>query len=113
MRYGVFLALMAFTGCQGAEVRKHTPSTNSKEALSAVGHVADALAGQSLSDVQKKKLTSDIQKDKQVRSALKSIADSMDVKKAVVKYCPVDGQRYSVDQTVCPVHHVTLETLTD
>lgn len=113
MRCCVFLALAAFTGCQSAAVKKNTSPANSKETLSAVGKVADALTGQSLTDDQKKKLTNDIQKDKQVQSALKSISDSMDLKKAEVKYCPVDGQRFSVNQTICPIHHVPLKTLAD
>lgn len=113
VRLCVFLAFMVLAGCQSVAIKKTTSPANSKETLNAVGQVADALTGQPLTEAQKKKLTNDIQKDKQVRSALKSIADSMDLKKAVVKYCPVDGQRYSVDQNICPVHHVPLQNLVD
>ncbi len=26
-----------------------------------------------------------------------------------VKYCPVDGQRFSADVDICPIHHVKLK----
>lgn len=110
----VVLLFSALAGCVTTPSKKGPAvAESSKDVLNAVGQVADALSGQSLSDEQKKKLIKDIQKDKEAQSALRSIADGMDVKKTVVKYCPVDGKRYSVDQEVCPEHHVRLETLVD
>ena len=109
----LFFFLSAFAGCASTSAKGPAGAETSNDALSAVGQVADALTGQSLSDEQKKKLTKDIQKDKEAQSALRSIADAMDVKKSGVKYCPVDGKRYSVNQDLCPVHHVRLETLVD
>lgn len=79
----------------------------------AVGQVADAITGQELTDEQKRKLTKDIQSDKDTQSALNVIADAMDLKKIVIKYCPVDGQRYNPSVENCPVHKVKLEELAD
>ena len=75
--------------------------------------VAGALSGQELTDEQKKKLVSDIRKDKEAQSALRSIAGAMDMKQAAIKYCPVDGKRFSPDHDICPVHKVKLEELAD
>jgi hypothetical protein len=105
---------MVLAGCQSIPKNPDLhPKESSKEILTAVGQVADALAGQELTEDQKKKFTRDIQKDKDAQSALRSIAGAMDAKKAVVKYCPLDGKRYSVDLQMCPVHHVKLEELVD
>ena len=90
------------------------PSKGSnKDVASAIGNVADALAGQPLTDEQKRKLTKDIQKDKDAQSALRSIAGAMDIKQVAVKYCPVDGQRFSAALQICPVHKVKLNELVD
>lgn len=101
-------------GCQTTSTRKTSQAKESnKEMLNAVGQVAGALAGQELTDAQKKKLVRDVQKDKDAQSALRSIAGAMDIKQATVKYCPVDGKRYSHDLSICPVHKITLQELVD
>ncbi len=108
------IASLMVVGCQTAPARKtsHAKESN-KEMLNAVGEVAGVLAGQELTDEQKKKFVRDIQKDKDAQSALRSIAGAMDIKQAAVKYCPVDGKRYSHDLQICPVHKVELQELVD
>lgn len=105
---------MILAGCQTAPSKNAVSSKESgKDVADAVGQVAGALSGQDLTDEQKRKLIKDIQKDKEAQSALKSIAGAMDIKQAAVKYCPVDGKRYSPDLDTCPVHKVKLEELVD
>ena len=109
-----FFLCLVIAGCQTAPARKTSHAREStKEMLNAVGHVADELAGQELTNEQKKKLLRDIQKDKDAQSALRSIQGAMDIKQAAVKYCPVDGKRYSCDLQICPVHKVKLQELVD
>ena len=112
-RFVLSFILALSAGCQSVPQKSSRVRESNKDVLNAVGQVADALAGQELTDEQKKKLTRNIQNDKEAQSALRSIAGAMDVKKAVVKYCPVDGKRYSVDLEACPDHHVSLKELVD
>ena len=107
----IFVCLLV-AGCRTAPDKKTMPSKESdKDVASAISNVADALAGQPLTDEQKRKLTKDIQKDKEAQSALRSIADAMDIKQVTIKYCPVDGQRFSADLQICPMHKVKLKEL--
>ena len=109
-----FILCLVVAGCQTASNKKNVPFKESnKDVANAISNVADVLAGQPLTDEQKRKFTKDIQKDKDTQSALRSIAGAMDVKQAVVKYCPVDGQRYSADLQICPVHKIKLKELVD
>ncbi len=109
------LLLFLFSaGCQTSPSKNADPSFGSKKEMAqAIGQVADAITGQELTDEQKRKLTKDIQSDKDTQSALNVIADAMDLKGVIVKYCPVDGQRFSPNLENCPVHNVKLEVLTD
>ncbi len=111
----VFLLLcVILAGCQSAPGKGAISSKESgRDVADAVGQVAGALSGQELTDEQKKKLVSDIRKDKEAQSALRSIAGAMDMKQAAIKYCPVDGKRFSPDHDICPVHKVKLEELAD
>jgi hypothetical protein len=109
----LFLSII-LAGCQTAPGKSAVSSKESgRDVADAVGQVAGALSGQDLTDEQKKKLVNDIRKDKEAQSALRSIAGAMDIKQAAVKYCPVDGKRFSPDHDICPVHKVKLEELVD
>jgi hypothetical protein len=112
--FAALLVFLSAAGCQTVPDRNSLPVLGSKKEMAqAVGQVADALTGQELTEEQKRKLTKDIQSDKDTQSALNVIADAMDLKKVVIKYCPVDGQRYNPSVETCPVHKVKLEELTD
>ena len=84
---------------------------NLQEVQSALGVVAGAVAGKELSPEELKKLGQQIQSDPAVQSAVAEITDTLSVQPAVVKYCPLDGQRYAPELEYCPVHGVVLETL--
>jgi hypothetical protein len=57
--------------------------------------VADAVAGTPLSNSQINKLHQDIQKDPGVRSAVQSVANSLEGQKPAMKYSPATGKRYA------------------
>jgi hypothetical protein len=97
-------------GCQSAP-KKQPEST--QEILEAVGSMTGALTGQTMTDDQARKTIAAIQKDKEGQSALRSIAGAMDVTKTGIKYCPVDGQRFSADLDECPEHKVKLKDLVE
>ena len=56
-----------------------------------------------------KKISQDIQKDKQAQSAIESVTEAMSSNRSAVHYCPVDGERFSPRVKVCPTHHVLLK----
>lgn len=107
------VSVIFLAGCQTAPAKNIPSQESHKDIANAVGQVADALSGQELTPEQRKKLVRDIQKDKDAQSALRSISGAMDVKQTGIKYCPVDGKRYSPDMQVCPAHKVKLEELVD
>ena len=63
------------------------------------------MSGKKMSQEDVRKLEKKIQKDPQARSAMESITSNQNV----VKYCPIDGERYAGKITTCPTHNVKLE----
>ncbi len=104
------LFLFPFCGCQS--VPKNGPESD-QEALEAVGSATEALTGKQLTDEEKRQLLRDLQKDEDAQSAMKSISGALDVKQTGIKYCPVDGRRFSADVVDCPDHKVQLKELSD
>jgi hypothetical protein len=101
-----------FTGCQTTHPK--TPAGEStQEQLDAVGSVTGALTGKELTDAEKRKMLRDLKSDKEAQSAMKSISGALEVRQTGIKFCPVDGQRFSSDVDLCPTHHVKLKELTD
>ena len=50
------------------------------------------------------------QKD-EASSAIKAVAEGMVVTQKNIKYCPVDGKRFSSQVESCPEHNVLLKSL--
>lgn len=92
---------------------KSTPSavSNQKETTEALRSVAGALGGQPVDDKKLKELVGEIRKDPQAQSAIQSVTGSLSGQNINIKYCPVDGKRYSGDLQVCPEHQVQLKKL--
>jgi hypothetical protein len=114
MKRSLFLTIMmllVFTGCQTTHPKKDDAST--REAMEAVGTVTGALTGKEMTDDEKRKAVNDLRKDKDAQSAMRSISGALEVKQTGIKYCPIDGQRFSAEVEMCPVHHVKLKELTD
>lgn len=50
-------------------------------------------------------------KNDEAVSAIKAVADGMVVTQKNIKYCPVDGKRFSSQVENCPEHNVALKSL--
>ena len=69
---------------------------------------ADATVIVGGSQVDLKKLAVQVQKDPQARSAVTAVNSAFNMRDTAVKYCPVDGKRFSSRLEYCPEHHVKL-----
>ena len=109
-----WVVLGFFLGCSTTGQHRHSssasvPDESRKDAVSAIQSVTGAVSGKPLTQEEMKNLANDVRKNKETRSAVEAITDSMNPSENVVKYCPVDGERYSSKFSVCPVHHVPLK----
>jgi hypothetical protein len=100
-------------GCQTTHPKNGQDRQTTQETLDAVGSVTGALTGKELSEEEKRKMVRDLKNDKEAQSAMRSISGALDVKQTGIKYCPIDGQRFSADMEICPVHKVKLKELSD
>lgn len=109
--FGCLIVSGLLVGCSTMGQNRHSaaPDASQKDAVSAIQSVTGAVSGKPLTQEEMKNLTHDLRKDKEARSAVQAITDSMNPSENVVKYCPVDGERYSSKFTVCPVHNVPLK----
>ena len=102
----ILILVVAFSGCQTAPTTK---SETSKEIISAVGTVTTGLTNKKLSEQDLKALAVEVQKDPQAKSAVEAVNTSFKVQDTSVKYCPVDGERFSSRLELCPRHQVKLK----
>ena len=101
------IVIVSFLGCA---TLKQKQSREAEDMTTALQSVAGALAGQELTAEDIKSLKKEIQTNDETRHAVKEITDSLQ-QPAQVKYCPIDGQRYSAGLKLCPVHHVELKEI--
>ena len=73
--------------------------------------MAGALSGKPLSKKELKSLENQIRTDKEAQSAVRAITESVGEKSAVVKFCPITGERYAAHLERCPEHGVLLEVV--
>lgn len=106
------LLLLPFGGCATTNTSARSPESQ-KEAVSAMGKVLGSVSGEEIDEKKLRKLNSDIQKDPQAKSAVQTIANTVSGQGQIIKYCPVDGQRYGAKFADCPDHKVPLKILTE
>ncbi len=99
------LVLFIIMGCQTAP---HKPAPSRSETVSALTTMTQGLTNQPITQVQLKNLGVQVAHDPQAQSALRSINTALSAQHTV-KYCPVDGQRFSANADICPIHHVKLK----
>lgn len=87
-----------------------SPSESPEEVHTAIDNVLQAVSGQ---EVDQKRLQEEMQKDPEAQKALQSIAQGMSAEGPAVKYCPVDGKRFSSKFETCPEHGVGLKDITE
>ena len=105
MKYFLMLILVCVCGCQTSSPK--TGETRA-ETVSALTTMTQGLTNKPVTEAQLKTLAQQVARDPQAQSALRSINTALSPQHTV-KYCPVDGQRFSADMTECPAHHVKLE----
>ncbi len=99
----ILVVVMLAAGCQRAD-KRDAPADD----VSAMTSMTQGLTNQPITEENLKKLARQVGKDPQAQSALKSINTALSAQHTV-KYCPVDGQRFSTDVLECPVHRVQLK----
>ncbi len=115
----VIFSFLIFSGCAssrataGKALRPQAPGESPQEVVSAMENVLGAVSGKNVDQKQLENLGKQIQKDPQAKSALQAISDSVSGQGKAIKYCPVDGERFSPKFETCPVHHVPLKSLGD
>ena len=80
-----------------------------QEAQGALTSVAGSLAGKDLSENDLKNLKRQLQHDPEAREAVETLTNTLSNQKTIVKYCPVDGERYSEKFETCPTHNTKLK----
>lgn len=115
MKYCIlFLLFFTCAGCAATSSSVKGPAGESREeVISAMEKVVGAVSGQEVSEKDLRELGKRAQTDPQTKSALEAVSGSVSGQAGGVKYCPVDGERYSAKFLECPVHHVPLKALTD
>ena len=119
MRNHSFLFLVVFLviGCSGTSSRTRSGDfsqenmTINQETAGSLKTVADSLAGHELTENEMKELSREMRKDPDARSAVQSVTEAMSGQNSKIKFCPVDGKRYSAKFEKCPEHDVPLEEL--
>lgn len=108
MKYFLFISVLLFAyGCQTAPKQK-IAGESTQEVVSALGAVTQGLTNKDISQEDLKRLAVQVQRDPQAKSALEAVNASFNVKDTGVKYCPVDGKRYSSRLEFCPDHKTKL-----
>ena len=87
------LLMLFLTGCQTAPKKASVESQ--QDVISAVGKMTEGLTNTDISREDLKRLAVQMQKDPQARSAVESVNNAMQAKQTGIRYCPVDGKRFS------------------
>ncbi len=113
------LLLFSLAGCasssstNGRVIRPQAPAESTQEVVTAIEQVLGSVSGKPVSQKDLEKLDKEIRSDPQAKSAVKAMQDSISGKGSVIRFCPVDGQRYSYKFAICPIHKVPLQLLGD
>ena len=102
------LVVTVFIICLCGCAAPHKPAPSRAETVSALTTMTQGLTNQPITQAQLKNLGVQVAHDPQAQSALRSINTALSPQHTV-KYCPVDGERFSADVDICPVHHVKLK----
>ena len=108
LSFGV--VLLFFSGCSATR-QNSTPQERPQDVQSALTSVAGSLSGKEMSPQDVQKLEKQLTKDPEAQKAVGAITESMSSGEKNIKYCPVDGKRYSGKFLRCPEHNVELKNL--
>jgi len=102
-------SVLLFPGCatqQASAPRAETP----REQVGALQDVVTAVSGEEVTERDLRNAVRKSRTDEDTRTAIEAVGGAMSGE-VTVKYCPVDGKRYSAQMQECPVHHVPLKTV--
>ncbi len=110
MQKTVFFCLVVFLAGCATTPKQESLRIQDREAIEALKSVTGAVSGQEIDDKKLKDIAVEMRKDPEARSAVESVTQSLRGEKNI-KYCPVDGKRFSGHLEICPEHKVRLEDL--
>lgn len=68
-----------------------------------------AVTGEKVDDQKLREISKKAQTDPETREAVQAVAEGLSGSPAHIKYCPVDGKRFSSQIADCPEHQVPLK----
>lgn len=112
----VICLVSQLAGCATATKKHSVKGSNCRvesrqDVESAVGAVVSTVSGQDVKPGDLQKLGRQIRTDEETRSAVGVLEKSLSGQGGSIKYCPVDGKRYSARLVTCPEHGVALKQL--
>ncbi|MCR4336601.1 MAG: hypothetical protein NUV91_02185 [Candidatus Omnitrophica bacterium] len=113
MRILLFILPIFLISCSSTRnrVEPGTVTTESSQEIeSALTTVVGGMSGQNIDREDLYHLGKKLRKDKETQLAVNAVVQTMQGN-VVVKYCPVDGERFHAKMEICPTHHVELKTV--
>ncbi len=98
------------SGCQTATLKKSAGETT-PDIISAVGSMTEGLTNQDISQEDLRRVAKQAQQDPSVQQAIESVNNAMQATQTGIKYCPLDGKRFSHRLSTCPHCGATLKDL--
>ncbi len=112
LQIGFLAAMVCFNGCLAHQQIRPQGVLKQREDLPQqrkdLESVASAMSGHEVNQQDLKKVVQDLKNDKDSRSAVESVSNSLGGQGLDVKYCPVNGKRFSARLKLCPQHNVPL-----
>ena len=105
------LIIFVSSSCASTTVQRKSsqiPPETRQDEIQAIQSVVGGVSGKEVSEQDLRKLSADLKKDKDAQAALEAIANPM-TQGVHVKYCPVDGKRFSGNLKTCPEQDVELK----
>ena len=107
----ICVLIMSSSGCSTTKGRLEQAQQH--EAEESLRAVAESLSGKKLTQEDLKELDRRLKEDGEARSAVENISNAYHGEEnRSMKFCPVDGQRFSSRLQFCPEHHVELKPMT-
>jgi len=105
--FSLIVSVAMLSGC--ATRGPVTSSTETpREQVEALQDVVEAVSGEEITEQDLRNLVHQARNDEETRSAVEAVSGAM-AGEVIVKYCPIDGKRYSAKMLDCPDHKVPLE----
>jgi hypothetical protein len=108
---GVLLAGCATPAQKAPAERSPAKVETRADVKSALESVTKAVSGQQVTEAEMRNLSRQIEQDAGTRRAVETVTDAVSGAPVQVKYCPIDGKRFSAGLKTCPEHSVELKVV--